>query len=429
MNKWLFVFRQDIRLQDNTALTYASKECDELLPIFVFDTHILKKFPSPDKRLWFLVNALEKLNNELVSAWSTWADEEWITIKQYADYLLVEPQYVVQMKVFTPFYKRRMWKEKRWELYSIESLPQVPIIEKSQRACSLENKTALLERIGGLPQTHRDVMQTQSLLEWIDVDTYDDTRNFPSQEWTSKLSPYFAFGLVSPRQALRKCLTKNTPWVHFSEDWKTVTMDKKIFKSSYVSELARREYWQHVAYYFPETRTIEFQEKRQWIQRINKKERFEAWKNWETGYPIVDAAMKQLKEENRMHGRCRMIVASFLTKDLLIDWRRWEEHFKNHLLDYDKSINIGNRQRSASVWPDPKPLRIFNPILQSQRFDPNANYIKKWLPELEGKPTKSIHDPIKYDLDYIKPIVDHYVTSKLAKKMYYKEPISLENAF
>jgi deoxyribodipyrimidine photo-lyase len=109
----------------------------------------------------------------------------------------------------------------------------------------------------------------------------------------------------------------------------------------------------------------------------------------------------------------------------LIDWRWGEEYFKDLLLDYDKNVNIWNRQRSASVWADPKPLRIFNPILQSQRFDPDWSYIKKWLPELKNEPIKAIHDPIKKDLNYIKPIVDHYVTSKLAKKLYYKEPISL----
>jgi deoxyribodipyrimidine photo-lyase len=113
-----------------------------------------------------------------------------------------------------------------------------------------------------------------------------------------------------------------------------------------------------------------------------------------------------------------MVVASFLTKDLLIDWRLGEQHFAEYLLDYDRNINIGNLQRSASVGPDPKPLRIFNPILQSKRFDPGADYILKYIPELKGQPLGAIHDPIKYVLDYHKPIVDHYVWRKEAMRRY-----------
>jgi deoxyribodipyrimidine photo-lyase len=136
--------------------------------------------------------------------------------------------------------------------------------------------------------------------------------------------------------------------------------------------------------------------------------------------------MKQLKQENRMHGRVRMIVASFLTKDLLLDRRLGEAHFARYLLDYDTNVNIGNWQWSASVGADPKPLRIFNPILQSQRFDPQAEYILNYIPELKGQDIKAIHDPLSYDLNYCKPIVNHYENSKLAKQMYY-ESYSINN--
>jgi len=119
-----------------------------------------------------------------------------------------------------------------------------------------------------------------------------------------------------------------------------------------------------------------------------------------------------------MHGRARMIVASFLTKDLLIDRKRGEEFFKKHLLDYDQIVNIGNRQRSASVGADPRPLRIFSPILQAQRFDPDAKYIKKYLPELKNIPVEQLHDPLTYSLKYIQPIVDHRLATKKAKLVY-----------
>lgn len=136
---------------------------------------------------------------------------------------------------------------------------------------------------------------------------------------------------------------------------------------------------------------------------------------------MVDAGMRQLVEEKRMHNRVRMVVASFLTKDLLIDRKRGEQFFANHLLDYDANVNIGNRQRSASVWADPKPMRIFSPMLQSQRFDPTCAYIKKYIPELENIHPDKIHDPLKYDLSaygYPKPIIDHYEWSKKAKEIY-----------
>jgi len=164
----------------------------------------------------------------------------------------------------------------------------------------------------------------------------------------------------------------------------------------------------------------EFQEKRRHIQWSRNESLLKKWEMGETGYPIVDAAMKQLREENRMHGRARMIVASFLTKDMLIDRRLGEKVFAKYLLDYDFAVNIGNRQWSASVGADPKPLRIFNPILQSQRFSPTGSYIFRYLPELRDKPIDAVHDPLKNPLDYIQPIVDHYTMSKKAREAYKK---------
>ncbi|USN56103.1 MAG: FAD-binding domain-containing protein [Candidatus Peribacteria bacterium] len=168
--------------------------------------------------------------------------------------------------------------------------------------------------------------------------------------------------------------------MHTNQD--TLLTDPKLFSNTYISELAWREFWQHIAHHFPFARYLEFQEKRRDLQWVNNPERFDHRKNGTTGYPIVDAGMRQLKATNRMHNRVRMIVASFLTKDLLIDRRRGEQHFADYLIDYDQNVNIGNRQRAASVGADPKPLRIFSPIRQSQRFDPQAEYILKRCPEL-----------------------------------------------
>ena len=162
---------------------------------------------------------------------------------------------------------------------------------------------------------------------------------------------------------------------------------------TFVSELAWREFWQHIAYNFPETKTMEFQEKKRHIPWDGANDLFYAWCRGETGYPVVDASIKQLLETNWMHGRARMIVASFLTKDLHIDWRLGEAFFKKHLLDYDENVNFGNWQWSASVGADPKPLRIFNPSLQSQKFDPEAKFIRRYIPSLQHEKIESIHNP------------------------------------
>ncbi len=154
------------------------------------------------------------------------------------------------------------------------------------------------------------------------------------------------------------------------------------------------------------------------IQWDNNEFLFTRFCEAKTGYPIVDAAIKQLIETNRMHGRARMVVASFLTKDLHIDWRLWEAFFKKHLLDYDENMNFWNWQWSASVWADPKPLRIFNPILQSQKFDTDAKFIKKYIPELEKSNLKSIHNPLENILDYYTPIVDHRIEQKITRNIY-----------
>ena len=226
---------------------------------------------------------------------------------------------------------------------------------------------------------------------------YDLYRNDLDKDWTSKLSPYLRFWIFSVRQIYN--LAKN-------------------INQHFVSEMAWREFWQHIDYYFPETKKIEFQENKRHIKWRHDEYLFEKWCNWETWYPVVDAAMKQLVETNWMHWRARMIVSSFLTKDLLIDWRWWEKFFKKHLLDYDENVNYWNWQWWASVWADPKPLRIFNPVLQSQKFDSQAKFIKKYIPELINQNTKAIHDPIDNELDYTRIIVNHKEAQRETRLVY-----------
>ncbi len=461
-SRGLFIFRQDLRLSDNTALLNACAQCKELIPVFIFDEPILVQFTRPDARVGFLIETVFALKKELQAMGSDllifhWVSteliplltkelqidavfrnksygvgsrvrdgdlknilsEQWVTVETFQDYLLVEPDQVETRKVFTPFYYLWQRVAKRLPDLSMLVFPVFPEVRFQwfEHNILSHNIDEIYTRLGAQTQSFRSREHCDALLYKIPVADYDDRRNFPSDtSGTSMLSPYLRFGLVSPRQVLARVIDQTTPGTIWDSDG--VTMDKKIFKNSFVSELAWREFRRHIDGCFPEARIVAFQEKRRNIRWENNHEWFAAWKEARTGYPIVDAGMRQLSTMWRMHGRVRMIVASFLSKDLLIDWTRWEHHFAQLLIDYDAAVNMGNRQRSASVGADPKPLRIFNPILQSQKFDPNAIYIKHWLPELAHIPAVQLHDPLTYELPRHKPIVNHYETSKIARELY-----------
>lgn len=436
--KALFRFRQDLRVEDNTALFYAQKNSEQVLPVFILDENILSKLPANDKRLSFLLDSLKFLDQQLrlswsrlyvfywrpeeiipqlilnyqleaifcnKSYWSYWSKRDW-SVSQYChehlskfhaypDYLLVDPSLVPARKVFTPFFKLWQKTDSITSLLHYESLKinHIDTIEFSH------NNDIAYDKIGQQSVVQFSPNGFKYALENFNFSNYENTRNYPFIEnWVSRLSPYIRFWLVSIRQIYKKALQESA--------------------QVYISELAWRDFWHHISHHFPYSLDLEFQEKRRNIKRENDLSKLEAWKLWKTGYPIVDAGMRQLLQQWWMHNRIRMVVASFLCKDLLIDRRYWEEHFANHLLDYVESINIWNWQWSASVWADPKPLRIFSPILQSERFDPNAVYIKEFIPELNNVDPAIIHNPLKYDLWYCKPIVDHAVSARLAKDIY-----------
>lgn len=436
-------FRQDLRVQDNTALILACQQSEEVVPVFIFDQQILSQWPDQDPRVGFLVDALRVLDEELRSYgsqlyvlygdsveimsdlvsrfdidcvfanrsygwWSVSRDMEINhkleiinkNLELCDDYLLVEPWAIEQRKVFTPFYKlwQKVPKHKSQIInYSINT-PQL----------ALTHLDDVLDQVNPWVNIHWPVDGWKKTMQEFNFDSYDETRNgLDIDHGTSRLSPYVRFGLLSIRQVYE--------WV--CGDHKDVSL-LSAGRQAYVSELAWREFWQHIAHYFPETMQIEFQEKRRNIQWVNDESQFQAWCEGRTGYPIVDAAMKQLVTENWMHWRARMIVASFLTKDLLIDWRWGEEYFARYLLDYDRNVNMWNWQRSASVGADPKPLRIFSPILQAQRFDTSGEYITHYLPQLSGESAQRLHDPLKYTLNYTAPIVDHVLAQRRARAVY-----------
>lgn len=454
----LFIFRQDLRTYDNTGLIKAITDSQTVLPIFIFDTTILAQLPPRDKRLHFIMQALKALDHQLRAINShltiyhgdpkqiipqlvtqytidaiyrnesyghgaisrdTWLQDRCrkhaIACHASHDFLLVPIDYTPARKVFTPFYKLRQTYFDHNPVVVQQTIPETstPQTEGLSRA-GLE-KLLDIQSINDEKNiwwwSHtpwqwqnifsRPVEFWKERLADFDFFRYDETRNFPAIDGSSKLSTYTRFGIISIRELY--------------------LVAKKQEAQVYISELAWREFWHHIFFNFPESRTQEFQQKRRYIKRDNNESFFDARKNGMTWYPLIDAGMRQLKAENRMHNRVRMVVASFLTKDLIIDRRRWEKHFADYLLDYDTNVNIGNRQRAASVWADPKPLRIFSPMLQSERFDAECEYIKKRLPELAAASPKEIHAPLDYDLTkywYPKPIIDHYDRSKKAKQRY-----------
>jgi deoxyribodipyrimidine photo-lyase len=418
----------------------------------VFDETVLAQSPTKDKRLGFLIDALKQLDTQLhslgsrlyvakgnpetiIPAWiqkhscdalfynksygprSQTRDRELytrcvnnnITNQSYDDFLMLAPGVVEQRKVFTPFYNLRKKQVAAQYPELVQGIHKPYTIQTINSPTINRNNDTVYAMIDAGDNIHRPVNWATKRIQQFNLTDYEQTRNHLDIDGTTRLSPYMRFGLVSIRELFARGI--NVHKVHYGAK-------AHEEKNHYISELAWREFWYHIMHYFPETAMIEFQEKRRHIQRSQDEELLHKREMGQTWYPIVDAAMQQLREENRMHGRARMIVASFLTKDMLVDWRLGERVFAKYLLDYDFAVNMGNWQWSASVGADPKPLRIFNPILQSQKFDPQGIYIHKYLPILTDTPLAGIHDPLTHSIDYTKPIVDHYVMSKTAKDAY-----------
>lgn len=434
-NRSLFIFRQDLRTWDNTALIEAMKNSKEVFPIFIHDTRAIEDFWKDDTRFGFIREALESIDielqkygwmltvysekpeaivSELISKYDINAvyvntsysprwkirdenilsicDKEWVIFYSFQDFLLVEPQECEQRKVFTPY--SMLWKK------FLAIHPERLIIQEFQGNITKwfipEDRKEISEII---TVSHHPYWNIPFGLIRMDRDfsSYDDTRNIPSVDGSTRMSPYIRFGVFSIREIYRKM------------------QDNSVL----LSEIIWREFWYHIAYYFPFTYDLEFQERKRSIVWKNDTSSYE-WKQFEagkTGYPLVDAAIRQLVMTNWMHNRLRMVVASFLTKNLGIDWRIGEKWFKKYLIDYDEAVNIGNWQWSASVGADPKPVRIFNPLLQSEKFDPEAKFIKKYLPELEDIDPKKIHS---LDLSgvYYPPIVDQKESAREARERY-----------
>lgn len=437
MNKRsLYWFRRDLRLEDNRALFQCVQESENITPIFIFDENILEKLQKNDVRVSFIMESVKKLKKELQNKGSdlfvfygnseeiiqklcqeekieavytakahslygrkrdeqikNWCFDHFIDFQDPEDTLIVPIDRIPPKKVFSAFY--RCWAS----FPKLELLPEPQTIPTHFLQNHDSEKT--FQKFHNAPLAYWNIDDWKNTVKNFNWENYSHTRDFPFLDGTSKLSVFLRFGLLSARRFLQH--VQSLPF-------ETEQLEK---------EIAWREFWYHIAHYFPESQNTEFQEKRRYIKWNDDEKIFQAWCEGKTGYPIVDAGMRQLNQTGFMHGRLRMIVASFLTKDLLIDWRWGEKYFAEKLMDYDEAVNIGNWQWSASVGADPRPLRIFSPMLQAERFDPEAIFIKKYLPELSHFSAKELHHPLDYPLPYIKPIVDHRVQQKKAKEMYF----------
>ncbi|NNM14645.1 MAG: deoxyribodipyrimidine photo-lyase [Gammaproteobacteria bacterium] len=335
-----------------------------------------------------------------------------IAVESYTDSVMYEPGQLRTQKgdfytVFTPFKKLflrefehlawRVWpKPKKQESLDIQADDIDPWIDATDVRSDLwpSGETAAKRRLSSFIKNR--------------VSDYKNTRDFPAVNGTSTLSPYLTSGVLSIRQC-------------FQALGKIENLASNPGALTWQSELIWREFYKHILIGFPRvSQHLPFKEKTRGLQWNHNQEHFQAWCEGQTGIPIVDAAMRQLVQTGWMHNRLRMVTAMFLSKNLFLDWRQGEKFFMQHLIDGDLSANNGGWQWSASTGTDAAPyFRIFNPVSQSERFDPQGKFIRKFVPELKNCDNKSIHNPWNAkvppkNLDYPRPIVDLKITRQLA---------------
>lgn len=396
-------FRRDLRLEDNTALYYALCSGFAVLPLFIFDTNILDKLEDKrDRRVVFIHREVSRLQNELralgsdilikhgkpfeiwkqilaeykVSAVFVNHDYEsygqtrdkqiagllqshGVVFRTFKDIVVFEKNEIVKdngspYTVFTPYSKR--WKEKLKPFYYKEYPTSKYFSNFLKAQCS---NVPALQQIG-FCQTEGQF--PENVLKDSLIKEYHRNRNLPAVNGTSKLSVHLRFGTLSIRKLLGYALARN---------------------DIFVNELIWRDFYHQILFHFPHVENGAFKSEYDAIEWKNNEEHFEKWCKGETGIPLVDAGMRELNTTGYMHNRVRMVVASFLTKNLLIDWRWGEAYFAAKLLDFDLAANNGGWQWAAGCGTDAAPyFRIFNPITQAQRFDPENVYIRKWVPEV-----------------------------------------------
>jgi deoxyribodipyrimidine photo-lyase len=425
MQTTIFWFRRDLRFQDNKGLYKALIEGGNVQPLFIFDKEILDKLSDPtDKRLSFLYDTISNLKQELeqigstllvkygkpLEVWQSLVDEQDISsvylnrdYEPYAqsrdkavsellakrnikcfgskDHVIFEKSEVVKddgkpYTVFTPYSKK--WKKLLSDA-DLKHYPSEDHMEKFKK--SAPSTMPSLEAMGF---THAPYDAGALEPEEEIINKYHLERDLPFKNGTTRVSVSLRFGLSSIRGFVKKGNALNEKWLN---------------------ELIWRDFYQMIMYHFPHSLKNSFKPAYDAIVWENDETDFHAWRDGKTGYPIVDAGMRELNATGFMHNRVRMIVASFLTKHLLIDWRWGEAYFAEKLMDFELASNVGGWQWAASSGCDAAPyFRVFNPYLQQDKFDKDYNYVKKWVPEYQTN-------------HYPRPIIDHkYARERVLKR-------------
>ncbi|RKQ49556.1 deoxyribodipyrimidine photo-lyase [Roseivirga pacifica] len=424
----IFWFRRDLRLHDNTGLYYALKSDKPVLPIFIFDTQILDQLESKaDARVNFIHNQIKQLKAQLeehgssIKIYNTTPLEAFKSLTETYDISEVytnrdyEPQAIARdqevevllknngigfytfkdqvifekeeittatgspYKVFTPY--SRSWREK-YKAGDYSPLPDLTNHKNWHKSKPLD-----LPSLDDLGFEESTISIPNSSINKDQLKQYDEKRDYPAINGTSRLGIHLRFGTVGIREVVQKATNINDTWLN---------------------ELIWREFYMQVLANFPHVVNQAFKKEYDAIPWLNNEADFQKWCDGKTGYPIVDAGMRELNNNGYMHNRVRMVVASFLTKHLLIDWRWGEAYFAQKLLDFELASNNGGWQWAAGTGTDAQPyFRVFNPQSQTEKFDPELKYIKKWVKEYGSK-------------DYPSPMVEHKFARQRAIDTYKK---------
>ncbi|WP_318518376.1 deoxyribodipyrimidine photo-lyase [Photobacterium leiognathi] len=473
-------FRDDLRTVDNTALNHAIETGLPVIALFVatpmqwHEHHVAAiQIDFIHRRLRVLKQQLAELNiplqvmqcndfSESVDAIAEYCHQHRVVhvfvnkqyplneqlrdeklgvllaqlgIKQslFDDNYVLEPETILNregelFKVFTPY--RNAW------IKRFSAKPSYPVTTNKEVALS-DTTSAMLADSTDIQSLGYPVIESvlwpvdeEAILQRLDTfcvtkaQDYHQQRDIPAIDGTSCLSPFLAIGALSARQCVYQLLQ------HFPH---ALEVNKEDGAFTWLNEIIWREFYGHLLHRYPElSKNQPFQDYTQYVRWLDNPTLLKAWQDGKTGFPIVDAAMRQLRATGWMHNRLRMITASFLTKDLLCDWRAGEQWFMQHLIDGDFASNNGGWQWAASTGTDSQPyFRVFNPILQGQRFDPKGDFIRTWVKELAKVPDKYIHTPHQWDssgsLDYPLPIVDHKEARLLAIEAFKQAKAVMDN--
>lgn len=410
----VFWFRRDLRLEDNVGLYHALNAGHKVLLLFLFDKAILRQFPKKlDRRVDYIHQTVERLNKtlkkddtsikvlcghvkdcftDLLSEYqitAVYCNEDYeqagiqrdkevkdflqrknIAFHSFKDHVIFNGKEIVKKdgapyQIYTPYAK--VWRNQLREV----NLREFDVPYDFSMCISLQAELPSLEDLGFLPTNKQyDRIDLSDLV----LTTYTIDRDYPAKQLTSQIGIDLRFGTISIRQAVRYALEQNDTWL---------------------AQLIWRDFFMQILYHFPHVEKSSFRPQYDNIIWRNKEDEFEKWCLGQTGYPLVDAGMRELNATGYMHNRVRMVVASFLCKHLLIDWRWGEAYFAQYLNDYDLAANNGNWQWAAGSGCDAAPyFRVFNPIAQQEKFDAQLVYIKKWVPEYQTEV-------------YCEPIVEH----------------------